>query len=260
MFYGARWYDSSLRRFTSPDTVIPVQSQGTQAWDRYAYANNSPIRFNDPSGHDVGCPGFNGGRCSSYNTLSQETLAKLNYTITPVVNYIYNEIEKNSSSKAVSEINALNTEAEKSNPIVNKTSAYSEWALKVGPGQEWDHKAAIQDMEKQAGRNKDFQAAGTRSYKYDTWSNIHYGFVGKAAGFSESELLDGAGLAQGGVDILKGKKIDLGPLFSGWRGFDEPQDNETIQIGIDLWSQYRYDLLPGDIIWLLENSDNVVTQ
>jgi len=53
-FYGARWYDGSLGRFTSPDTMIPL-SQGTQAFDRYAYVNNNPVRYNDPSGHDVQC-------------------------------------------------------------------------------------------------------------------------------------------------------------------------------------------------------------
>jgi RHS repeat-associated protein len=52
-FYGARWYDTSLSRFTSPDTIIPEASQGVQAWDRYAYTNNNPIKYNDPSGHSI---------------------------------------------------------------------------------------------------------------------------------------------------------------------------------------------------------------
>ena len=54
-FYGARWYDSSLGRFTSPDTMIP-STQGVQAWDRYAYVNNNPVRYKDPSGHKT-CDG-----------------------------------------------------------------------------------------------------------------------------------------------------------------------------------------------------------
>jgi RHS repeat-associated protein len=54
-FYGARWYDSSLGRFTSPDTIVPTQTQGTQAWDRYAYANNNPVRYTDPTGHNTEC-------------------------------------------------------------------------------------------------------------------------------------------------------------------------------------------------------------
>jgi RHS repeat-associated protein len=52
--YGARWYDPSLGRFAQADTIIPEASQGTQAWDRFAYANNNPVRYNDPSGHCIG--------------------------------------------------------------------------------------------------------------------------------------------------------------------------------------------------------------
>jgi hypothetical protein len=44
------WGDPALGRWTQPDTVAPVGVQGVQAWDRYAYVNNSPARFNDPSG------------------------------------------------------------------------------------------------------------------------------------------------------------------------------------------------------------------
>ncbi len=53
MFYNARWYDPALGRFAQPDTLIPEQSQGTHAWDRYAYVNNNPLRYNDPSGHCI---------------------------------------------------------------------------------------------------------------------------------------------------------------------------------------------------------------
>ena len=32
------------------NTIIPEQ-QGVQAWDRYAYTSNNPVRYTDPSGH-----------------------------------------------------------------------------------------------------------------------------------------------------------------------------------------------------------------
>jgi hypothetical protein len=44
-------YDPYLNRFTQPDSIVPLASQGTQAWDRYAYANNNPVKYTDPSGH-----------------------------------------------------------------------------------------------------------------------------------------------------------------------------------------------------------------
>jgi RHS repeat-associated protein len=53
-FYNARWYDPSLGRFAQADTIIP-QNQGAQAWDRYAYANNNPVIYNDPTGHCIRC-------------------------------------------------------------------------------------------------------------------------------------------------------------------------------------------------------------
>jgi RHS repeat-associated protein len=48
MFYNARWYDSSLGRFAQADSIIPG---GVQGLDRYAYVNNSPVRYTDPSGN-----------------------------------------------------------------------------------------------------------------------------------------------------------------------------------------------------------------
>ena len=61
-FYGARWFDPSIGRFISPDTIVPTGTQGTQAWDRYAYVNNNPVRYNDPTGHDI--TGWCGNFCS----------------------------------------------------------------------------------------------------------------------------------------------------------------------------------------------------
>ncbi|HBO34960.1 MAG TPA: hypothetical protein DD636_09580 [Anaerolineaceae bacterium] len=51
-YYGARWYDPLLGRFIQPDTIVP-SAQGTQAFDRYAYVNNNPLKYTDPSGHWV---------------------------------------------------------------------------------------------------------------------------------------------------------------------------------------------------------------
>ncbi len=49
--YKARFYDPAIGRWTQPDTLTPVGSQGVQAWERYAYVNNSPTRWVDPTGH-----------------------------------------------------------------------------------------------------------------------------------------------------------------------------------------------------------------
>ena len=50
MYYNARYYDPALGRFTSADTLIP-EPGNPQSWDRYAYVENNPLRYTDPSGH-----------------------------------------------------------------------------------------------------------------------------------------------------------------------------------------------------------------
>jgi RHS repeat-associated protein len=50
MFYNARWYDVSLGRFAQADSIVPP---GVQGLDRYAYVNNSPMNYVDPSGHVI---------------------------------------------------------------------------------------------------------------------------------------------------------------------------------------------------------------
>ena len=48
MFYVSRMYDPALGRFIQADSIVPG---GVQGLDRYAYVNNAPTRFTDPSGH-----------------------------------------------------------------------------------------------------------------------------------------------------------------------------------------------------------------
>ena len=41
---------SYLNHFASADTIVPDPAN-PQAYNRYSYVYNNPIRFNDPSGH-----------------------------------------------------------------------------------------------------------------------------------------------------------------------------------------------------------------
>jgi RHS repeat-associated protein len=48
--YGARWYSAALGRFIQPDSIVPDLTD-TQAWNRFSYVNNNPVKYNDPTGH-----------------------------------------------------------------------------------------------------------------------------------------------------------------------------------------------------------------
>ncbi|MBK8821714.1 MAG: RHS repeat-associated core domain-containing protein [Anaerolineales bacterium] len=48
LYFNARWVYPVLGRFTQADTIVPA---GVQGYDRYAFVNNNPVRYTDPSGH-----------------------------------------------------------------------------------------------------------------------------------------------------------------------------------------------------------------
>jgi RHS repeat-associated protein len=50
MDYKARMYSPYLNQWTQPDTIVS-NPYNPQAWNRYAYVLNNPIRYNDPTGY-----------------------------------------------------------------------------------------------------------------------------------------------------------------------------------------------------------------
>jgi hypothetical protein len=84
------------------------------------------------------------------------------------------------------------------------------------PGGDWDHKPRIGPVWGQKNRLGD----SDKVYYYDIWSNIHFGYVGRAAGFTLKELLAGSD-AQQNVDQGEG---------------DESADKDSIRAGFDLYS------------------------
>ena len=51
-YYGARYYDPEIGRFISADTIIPDPTN-PQAYNRYTYCLNNPLKYVDPSGNIV---------------------------------------------------------------------------------------------------------------------------------------------------------------------------------------------------------------
>jgi hypothetical protein len=103
------------------------------------------------------------------------------------------------------------------------TAALTKFYDQVKTGGPWDHKPILEDMlGLEEGVDLRFPVRGDAEHEvfYDVWSNIHYGYIGTAAGFGEGELQKAADIAEEGT------------------GKNDPADKLTIQIGIDLWNKY----------------------
>jgi len=116
--------------------------------------------------------------------------------------------------------------------ITGSAAAMALWYDKVAGGHVWDHKGRLKT-------NNRWVADGALSYNFDMWSNIHYGFVGRAVGFSAWTLKSGAGAVQvtartvpPGYWDRRFNKIGDADVLSA---FDDPADQAAIILGMDLF-------------------------
>jgi len=131
--------------------------------------------------------------------------------------YMYQELTVNAQSKDVQPIkNALGS----GNDLLARTL----WFNLVAKDHKWDHKPLL---EKKLGLKTPpdywFPIRGDNEHEwyYDIWSNIHYGFVGRAAGFDAKTLQDYAASRYPGA------------------GTNDEGDVLSVQIGVDLWDDYQ---------------------
>lgn len=146
------------------------------------------------------------------------------------VNYMYDEMITNLDSQEFKFIKD-NLDLAANPPLFsdpNATTGYVTAALtkfynQVKTGGPWDHKPILEEkLGLEPGVDLRFPVRGDTEHEvfYDIWSNVHYGYVGTAAGFAEGELQTAADIAEEGT------------------GKNDPADKITIQIGIDLWNKY----------------------
>ncbi|MFC6341935.1 GDSL-type esterase/lipase family protein [Nocardioides hankookensis] len=136
------------------------------------------------------------------------------------------EINDNAESNIVTALQASNSSL--CQPVTTcKANAYALWAAKVGPHMEWDHKDYISAHfggTWQPIPSKEPGLANSRLF-YDVWSNIHYGQIGRCAGFSEWELVEG--------------QAHVGTWDAG--------DALSIQLGFQLYNQYGCHVTPAQL-------------
>lgn len=128
-----------------------------------------------------------------------------------------------------------------------KAKALAIWTERVGQNRPWDHKPIIRRT-----IGGVWHKQGKYEYYYDIWSNVHYGYVGRAGDLSESALLDGAGGEQIISDaIRKAEEVVTKPKeqwelpgpnrssnVDGLRAWDDAPDRISISIGVNLYRQH----------------------
>jgi hypothetical protein len=191
----------------------------------------------------------------------------LGETMTVVSDNVY--VPANSASAEVNRIAYFNDVARKlvsisyanaNAPLAAafKGFAYDDWIRLVATGHRWDFKPGIHLKLDRRDTVALCHRDGCEWYEYSVPGNIHYAFVGRAAGFSPDELHWGASYAEV-TDIAHRKlfedlgrwiieyhtdltcfsrtlRIDLFVNLEWWEtGFDDPADFAAVSMGVDLY-------------------------
>jgi hypothetical protein len=133
--------------------------------------------------------------------------------------------------------------------ISSHQAALMMWTMKVMQDAEWDHKPKIRvRFLSPSTQSRVWHTYASTEYYYDIWSNIHYGYVGAAAGFGEDILLDGAGLEQIGTDLLRRRWPTRSLGVTGLRAFDNESDRTAISMGIELYALVPQHVSPKSLV------------
>lgn len=131
-----------------------------------------------------------------------------------------------------------------SGQISGSAAAMVLWYNKVAGGKDWDHKGRLV-------KNNRWVADGAVQYNFDVWSNIHYGFVGRAVAFSAWTLKTGAGGAQvmdrtvpPGYWSRRFNKFGDADFLSA---LDDPADQAAIVLGMDLFDSKGIAVTDADL-------------
>ena len=198
-------------------------------------AQNNPLRYVDPSGH---LPSSNGiidwlkqGLSCWYLVVNPPGITASRADMPPTSDltaWLVDQMVNNAQSEVVSSIKA---HWETEHPA-HMGGALATWNALVQNEAVWDFKEDI----RMAGY-PEFPAVtlGGESLRFDAVANIHYGFVGRAAGLPSWLLQSGGGIAQWRA-WHETKPDNVGPVDTY---LDDPYDNWNVLFGICLYDQYR---------------------
>lgn len=129
---------------------------------------------------------------------------------------------------------------------ITETNALLEFGKLVNTNAAWDYKKDILPLYGEWS----LDAPQGVWYKYTVWANIHFGYIGRHIGFSEDELLDGAGLARAHFELGESGVAIVAHCLDGGqlRDYDQPEDQAAIRVGMNLWKQHQGGVTVENII------------
>ncbi len=145
----------------------------------------------------------------------------------------------NLASSAIRELRSLTQEARPGmavgegamlgNILDARRKAWNKLTELAGNGRPWDIKRQFPEWS--------FDPVSNRSFFRDIWGNVHFGYLGLAAGFSEVELFSGAGANQFATHDKRLTDFNNLREFGtiGLGVYDDPKDIEAIKIGMNIW-------------------------
>jgi len=255
VFLRARWMDPATGRFLSAD---PWEGSARQpaSLHGYLYVVNNPLGYVDPGGHrecPSGTPCFEPGSGPGGSILIPGDR--------DLTNWLYRELIAAVRTPEVITLRFLALQSQ----AAFQAMALEGWASLVRDRHRWDFKHKIRVEFDQPKEVIVFHESDGTPFaaEYSVPGNIFYGYVGRSI-FPGWLLHLGAGYAEGTDPAHVGDeywrsvsvcKEDYGfYLNPNWIGTlnDDPEDYQTVELGIQLWRTYRENMSEHQFVRELE--------
>jgi len=225
VYFKARWLDVALGRFAQADTLIPGAGD-SQAWDRYAFALNNPVRYGDPSGHKQ-CEDVDAnGNCTTFpNTIQYD-----------VTEFLVEEIQEAGKEGLYLE-----------DTYYRQGGLLFVYSYMFGKYWRYGQKNIKEQMLSTIGQGVILWGSdGCRWVDYSTPGNILFGYAVEAAGISKEFYSWVGGVEQVDDDLIN----PSAPIHTDWCSTsycDDPYDLAAVQFGAQLYKDYESEIITVDI-------------